>query len=96
MHIMNQCLTPHRETFFFYFALNVGPNASLAKLLGKSGFPGPRSATGSYGTSSPHACLALRLENDSVRLAEPLRPDDEKDALRFGPKWRRESALLLR
>lgn len=34
-----------------YFALRVGPNANRAKLLGKSGFPGERSPTGSYARS---------------------------------------------
>ena len=34
-----------------YFAWSVGPKASRAKLLGKSGFPGPRSPTPLYGTS---------------------------------------------
>jgi len=31
------------------FALNVGPTANLAKLLGNNGFPGTLSPTGTYG-----------------------------------------------
>jgi len=31
-----------------YLAVSVGPRASLAKLVGKSGLPGPRSPTASY------------------------------------------------
>ena len=38
-----------RHASIAYFALKVGPTANLAKLLGKSGFPGTRSPTGSYG-----------------------------------------------
>ena len=34
-----------------YLALSVGPSASRAKLCGKSGLPGPRSPTTSYGIS---------------------------------------------
>ena len=45
-------LNPGQLTAIFnrdisYFALNVGPMANLAKLLGNSGFPGTRSPTGS-------------------------------------------------
>lgn len=46
-----------------YFALSVGPNASRAKLLGNSGFPGPRSPTGSYKRS-----LSLSPKSDPAEL----------------------------
>jgi hypothetical protein len=37
-----------RKTKDTYLAVSVGPSARLEKLVGKSGFPGPRSATTSY------------------------------------------------
>src|SRR5258705_12196927 len=41
----------HTHTVRTHLARSVGPRASDAKLLGKSGLPGPRSPTASYGIS---------------------------------------------
>ena len=67
-------LQPRFNQDITYFALNVGPTANLAKLLGKSGFPGIRSPTGSYGK----LVFECKLPNE----------DDPKDLGRpYGEEW---------
>lgn len=81
------------------FALNVGPTANLAKLLGNSGFPGIRSPTGSYGALVLECTLPNEDDlNDFGRVSgEEESIETERPEELYGSKaggWEGEAVAL--